>query len=251
MTDRQFQPVKSADRTLEILETLAAAPNRLSLGGLARTLSIPKSSLHGILRTMVQRGWVETDQTGLLFGLGVRALLVGTSYIESDSTVARAQPLLEWLNAEVGETTHLGRLDGSDVVYLAKRESSHPLRMYSAIGRRLPAHSTALGKALLAQRGDAEVVDLLPSPLPRLTPSTITEVDVLLAELATTRAAGYAVDREESTTGIRCYATALPATGRSKDAISVSVPTARLDDALETRIIDLLGQVSNRLPIRA
>jgi len=66
--------------------------------------------------------------------------------------------ILDDLARQFGETVHLGRLDGAHIVYLAKRESVHPLRLYSAIGRRLPAHATALGKALLAERPD-DVVD--------------------------------------------------------------------------------------------
>lgn len=243
----QFQPVKSADRTLEILEVLADSPERIGLGDLARRLSIPKSSLHGILRTMVRRGWVETDESGLLFGLGVRSLLVGASYVERDDAVARTQPLLDWLNSQVDETAHLGRLDGTDVVYLAKRESRHPLRLYSAIGRRLPAHATALGKALLAARDDAEVADLLPAKLATLTPNTIDRRDGLLAELDRIRAAGYAVDREESSEGIRCFAVSLRTSHPPVDAVSVSAPVLRLDTRIEQRIIDALGQANERL----
>ena len=124
----------------------------MALVELARELDIPKSSLHGILRTMIARGWVETDATGTRFGLGVRALQVGAAYLDSDDTVGLVASLLDELAQEFGETVHLGRLDGADVVYIAKRESMHPLRLFSAIGRRLPAHATALGKALLAQR---------------------------------------------------------------------------------------------------
>nr|WP_216853371.1 IclR family transcriptional regulator [Phytoactinopolyspora halotolerans] len=246
MTERQFQPVKSADRTLEILEVLADSTERLSLAHLARALSIPKSSLHGILRTMVQRGWAETDPSGTYFGLGVRALLVGASYVDRDDVVSRTQPLLDRLGAETGETTHLGRLDGSDVVYLAKHESPHPLRMFSAIGRRVPAHSTALGKSLLAERSDAAVADLLPRPLPRLTANTVTDLETLLGELARVRATGHAADREESSDGICCFAVALPTTRPAVDALSVSIPAFRLDDEVERRVVDALTRVRDQ-----
>jgi DNA-binding IclR family transcriptional regulator len=247
VTENQFRPVKSADRTLEILEVLADSTQRLSLAHLARTLSIPKSSLHGILRTMMQRGWVETDASGSLFGLGVRSLLVGASYVQSDDVVSLCQPILDWLGNETGETAHLGRLDGTDVVYLAKRESTHPLRMFSAIGRRLPAHTTALGKALLASRPEAELRRILPAPLPVLTPHTIADIDALLSELDRVRATGVATDQEENSEGIRCFAVALHTGQPPIDAISVSVPAFRLDDNLEELIVRLLREVNNRL----
>jgi DNA-binding IclR family transcriptional regulator len=242
---RAFQPVKSADRVLDVLEALAAGPDRPALGELARRLGIPKSSLHGVLRTMLARGWVRTDATGTRFGLGLRALRVGAAYIDTDDAVALLAPVLDDLATTFGETVHLGRLDGTDIVYLAKRESVHPLRLFSAIGRRLPAHATALGKALLAQHGDDEVTRLLPSPLARLTGRTLTDLAALLADLAATRSAGFAVDREENSEGIVCVAVPVrpaghPAGTACVDAISVSVPVARHSQALQRRIATAL-----------
>ena len=232
--DAEFQPVKSADRALDVLEALAATPGRRSLGELSRSLAIPKSSLSGILRTMVRRGWVAADETGTRFGLGLRALQVGASYVDGDEVVARLAGRLDALAAEFGETVHLGRLAGAVVTYLAKRESVHPLRLYSAIGRHLPAHATALGKALLARRDDA--VGVLPLPLPALTPHTITEPSALRAELAAIRLRGWAADREENSIGIACFAVALTDT----DAISISIPTARLTGEVEARMVAAL-----------
>lgn len=234
-----FQPVKSADRTLDVLEALAAAAQRPTLGELARSLGIPKSSLHGVLRTLQARGWVRVDETGTRFGLGLRALRIGAAFVETDDAVSLLSPVLDDLAARFGETVHLGRLDGADVVYLAKRESIHPLRLFSAIGRRLPAHATALGKALLAEHPDEQLAQRLPTPLPRLTRHTLTDPVALRAELAATRAAGFAVDREENSEGIICVAVAVPARRPGEvsiDAISVSVPTSRYSDALQEGI---------------
>jgi DNA-binding IclR family transcriptional regulator len=243
-----FQPVKSADRTLDVLEALAEARSPQGLGQLARQLGIPKSSLHGILRTLAQRGWVQTDADGTRFQLGLRALRVGTSYVDKDDTVSRAQPVLDWLSEELGEAVHLGRLDGRDVVYLAKRESIHPLRLYSAIGRRLPAHATALGKALLATCSDTELKELLPEQLAPLTRNTITDRTALLQDLDQCRRHGYATDHEENSEGIRCFAVALAPSlpGPATDAISVSIPTFRLDPEQERRAVSLVLQVDDR-----
>ena len=228
--------VKSAARTVEILERLAAAPERPTLGQLARDLGIPKSSLRAILQTLQGRGWVETDATGARFGLGVRALLVGAAYVDADDVVAVTAATLDQLAATFGETVHLARLDGADIVYLAKRESRHPLRLFSAIGRRLPAFTTALGKALLAERTPAEVRAAVPDPMPRLTARSITGLDQLQRELERTRARGYAVDNEENTEGIRCLAVALPRTDPPLDAISLSVPVVRLSKERERQM---------------
>ena len=240
-------PVKSADRTLEVLEALAASPRRRSLVELSRALDIPKSSLHGILRTMARRGWVETDPTGTRFGLGVRALAVGAAYLEADDAVGLVAGVLDDLSRQFGEATHLGRLDGPDVVYLAKRESVHRLRLYSAIGRKLPAHATALGKALLARHPDPD--GQLRWPLPRLTDRTITDRDALHAELARIRERGYAVDREENTEGIVCFAIAVPLADPPVDAISISVPVARIGPESEKRITAALARAMDQLRV--
>lgn len=238
-------PVKSADRTLEVLEALAVSGPR-GLVELARDLGIPKSSLHGLLRTMAQRGWVETDPTGTRFGLGLRALQVGAAYLDSDDAFGLLRGMLDSLAEEFGETVHLGRLDGSDIVYIAKRESVHPLRLFSAIGRRLPAHATALGKALLAERTEAEVDRLLPWPLPALTAHTITAPELVRAELARVRQTGHALDRQENTEGIVCVAMAVPLRSPATDAISLSVPIARLRDDTVPRMAAALRRACDQ-----
>ncbi|MFV2101047.1 IclR family transcriptional regulator [Micromonospora sp. LOL_024] len=235
-----FQPVKSAGRTLDLLELLADQPHPWALGDLAHALGIPKSSLHGLLRTLTGRGWVQADETGTRFRLGLRALRVGAAYLDGDDRVGLLAGVLDELSRRFGEAVHLGRLDGDQVVYLAKRESVHRLRLYSAIGRRLPAHATALGKALLAAHSDQEVDELLSWPPPRLTPHTITDRDALHAALATVRATGYAVDREENTEGIVCVAMAVPLATPAVDAVSVSVPVTRLRPELEASIVTAL-----------
>ena len=223
--------VKSADRTVELLELLAGYSEPLTLSEIHRELNYPKSSLFVLLRTLVARGWVETDRRGTGYSIGVRALLVGTSYLDRDPVIRAATRVLELLRAEINETVHLARLDGADVVYLASRESAHHLRLTSRVGRRVPAHATALGKALLAGLDDAQVDAILPTRLDALTPLTTVDREALYAELAVVRERGYAAERGQNTPGLGCFAVALDYRNPGTDAISCSVPYARLDDA--------------------
>lgn len=239
----EFQPVKSAGRTLDVLEVLADRPGPWTLVDLARELDIPKSSLHGLIRTMTARGWVRADDTGTRFRLGLRALRVGAAYLDGDDSVGLLNAVLDELSRRLGETVHLGRLDGDQIVYLAKRESTHRLRLFSAIGRRLPAHATALGKALLAGHPPADVDRLLTWPLAQLTPRTVTDRGELHQALAAIRETGYAVDREENADGIMCFAMAVPLTDPPTDAVSVSVPTSRLDAETERRVVAALTEL--------
>ncbi len=159
--------VKSAVRTVELLEYFAGRPGMHSLAAVQEAVGYPKSSLYMLLRTLVDLGWVETDATGTRYGIGVRALLVGTSYIDGDEVVAAARPTLDRLSDDTTETIHLARLDGTNVVYLATRQSQHYLRPFTRVGRRLPAHSTSLGKALLSTYTDEQVRKMLPRRCPR------------------------------------------------------------------------------------
>jgi DNA-binding IclR family transcriptional regulator len=246
-SDAGAPPVKSAARTVELLEYLARQRGRRSLGDIQSDLGYPKSSLYVLLQTLVAHGWCETDQTGSLYGLGVRALLAGTSYLDADEVVAAAGAVLDWLVQATSETVHLARLDGPDVVYLATRESPHYLRPFSRVGRRLPAHATSLGKALLAERGDDEVRRLLPHPLPALTERTLVTPEDLFPELARTRRRGYAVDREENTVGLRCFGVALRLRVPAIDAVSCSVPVARMTGGRPKEIVAALLTAREKL----
>lgn len=222
--------VKSSERTLDVLELLAVSTTQPTLTEMSRILGLPKSSLYKLLSTMERRGWIESDDvTHTRYRIGLRALLAGSRYVDADAIVQLTEPLLNSLSEQFSEATHLGRLEGSDVVYLAKRESTHPLRMYSAVGRRLPAHATAMGKAMLAQRTWDEVDALLPDPLAALTVHTITSRPALRDELERVRERGYAVDDQESADMLRAVAVALPRVGNVANALSISAPVTRLE----------------------
>lgn len=243
------EPVKSAERVLRILEHLAEEREPRALADLARDLEIPKSSLHGLLRTMLDRGWVEAVGADR-FGLGVRSLLVGTSYVDADDVVSLSAETLDWLAGTLQEAVHLGRLDGVDIVYLAKRESPHPLRMFSAIGRRLPAYSTAMGKAVLATRLGAGLDAHLPRRLEALTPNTHRTRRSLLEDLRLTVDRGFARDNQENAQGLVCLAVALPTADPPQDAISCSVPSTRLSPEREAEILDRLLEARQRITDR-
>jgi DNA-binding IclR family transcriptional regulator len=233
--------VKSAARTVELLELLASRQNRPArLRELSEALGAPRSSVYALIRTLVERGWVRTDPTGTLYSVGIRALLAGTTYLDTDPYLRIVQPLINDLGVELDETIHFGRLDRIDIVYLATKESSRYIRPFSRVGRRLPAYSTAMGKSLLAERLDAGFDAHVPrEPVP-LTPNTLTDHDALTRDLEQTRERGYAVDNEENYAGITCFGLALRYTGPPMDAISCSVPIAGLDEGRRREIIEAM-----------
>ncbi|HVV09197.1 IclR family transcriptional regulator [Amycolatopsis sp.] len=239
---RGVRDVKSAGRTVEVLEVLGSLDGQpISLRGLAERMDVPRSSLYALLQTLVNRGWVRTDATGSLYSIGVRALLVGTSYIDGDARLSAAKPYLDALGDKVGETVHFARLDGPDIVYLATRESRQHLRPFSRVGRRLPAYVTSLGKAILAEYAEADVEKLLPSEMPALTSHTLDRAG-LLGDLVGVRERGYAIDNEEGTVGLRCFGMALRYEQPVSDAISCSVPLARLTPEIEDLVVAALAE---------
>jgi DNA-binding IclR family transcriptional regulator len=244
--DAGYRPVKSASRTLDVLEAMATAPR--TLPELTRELGIPKSSLHGLLRTLTERGWAQSTAGGTQFRLGLRAVQMAFAYVDADEAVVRLSPFLDQLAESTGETVQHARLDGDNIVYLAKRDSPHPVRLISTVGSRLPAHATALGKALLSARDDATIRATLHLPLRALTPSTITEWQALRAELARTRERGYSIDDSEAADGLRCFAVTVPGPQPPTDAVSVSVPTYRLDPDREADLVRRLLAVREQLP---
>ncbi len=240
--------VKSAVRTVELLEYLAARqddPARLR--EISDALDMPRSSAHALLRTLVAQGWVRSDPTGTLYGIGIRALLVGTSYLDSDPYLPLITPFLEDLRADLDETFHVGRLDGTDIVYLATRESKQYSRVSNRVGRRLPAYTTSLGKALLAERFGAQRDEHLPTTLKPLTRHTIAERTHLDRELDDVRVRGYAFDNEENTLGLRCFAVPLRYCRPAQDAISASVPVDRLTPQRERDIVEALQTMGDKV----
>ena len=240
---KNYTPVKSAARAIEILEILAArggVPARLV--DLAEELDAPRSSVHALIRTLCDVGWVRTDATGTVYTLGLRCLLVGTSILDSDPYVRVARPILSDLRDNLGETVHFGRIEQDKIVYLATFEGGKEIRPFTRVGRAMPTYCTSLGKALLAARGE-----LPDPPLEPLTPQTITNIDTLKTELNEAHIQGFAFDHEENTPGISCVGVPLKYTNPISDAISCSVPVARMTAPYREKVTAALLEAAARI----
>jgi IclR family acetate operon transcriptional repressor len=245
--DEPASGVKSARRTIELLEAFADNRAWTSPAELHVRTGFPRSSLHGLLRTLRELGWIEADEAGTRFRLGVRALICGTAYLDRDPVIPLATEALERVREATGFTAHFARLNGDQVVYLETRESRHSQHLISRVGRTLPAHVTALGKALLAELADDELGALLPPRLIPATGNTITDREVLRAELTVIRERGYATEREESKLGVACAAAVVPYRIPATDAMSCSMPAETITEAEAHRVGKLLHQVTAEL----
>lgn len=254
MNELASQPVvKSAARGLDVLELLASNPDGLTLSEICAALSLPKSSAHALLGTLLGRAYLMQGRREHTYRLGPRLFEMGNAYLRGIDLVRDGHEVIRAVAAESGETVHLATLDGRDVLYVAKEEGTSAVRMVSAVGRRFPAYGTGVGKMLLSALGEAELGELYPldRPLESLTATTITDAAVLRAELELTRARGYALDREESTEGLRCVAAPVcDGSGKVVAAMSISVPTMRYAPERQAELLALVRQGAQRLSVR-
>jgi len=223
--------VKSAERVLDLIETLAGNEPGLSFPALSQITGFPKSSLHALLGVLTARRYLAFDETTRLYSLGSKIWENGQAYLKGRDIVRDSLDAMRGIVALLNETVQLASLDGTENVYLAKVDSTHPLRLQSDVGGRLSAHATGLGKALLASLADAEVRSRFArKPLAGMTPNTITTMPALLEELAVVRRTGYSVDNEEYTPGLFCIAVPIRDHLRQTvAAVSVSFPLLRID----------------------
>ena len=229
MTDLSTATSTSVERAFELLDLIAAAPDGLSLSELTALAPRSKSTTHRYVATLLGLGVVRRDDAGRLRP-GLKLLELAVALLEGDDLRATAGPLLADLARHTGETVHLGVLSEGEVVYIAKIESPHSVRLVSRIGARVPLHCSAMGKALLASLSPEELdAALAGRSRERRTPHTLTGAAELRAEIERVRASGIAIDDEENEAGVRCLGAAIagPA-GTAAGAISVSAPAGRM-----------------------
>jgi DNA-binding IclR family transcriptional regulator len=243
VADQRAGAVKSADRVLTLLEYLAEV-KQAPFAAIVRDLGLPNSSCHQLLQTVSARGFIEFDEATRMFRVGSRLWEVAQSYAMAADLTAIAQPLMDQLRDQTLETVQLAQLDGLDNVYLAISESPHPMKLVSAVGSRLSAHATGLGKVLLSSLDPAELERRLDDgELTRYTDRTITTRKAMRAALAEIRERGYGEDNEEYVIGCRCLAMPLhDANGTTVAALSVSVPTPRFDETVARKVRTALSE---------
>jgi DNA-binding IclR family transcriptional regulator len=200
----------------------------LTLTELATRSGVPKTTVHRLAAALVE--WGALERVYGEYRLGLRLFELGGSVPRWRIIREAALPFMQDLLKTTHETIHLAILDGRHVLYLEKIHGHRAPSIVSRYGGRLPAHCTALGKALLAFSGDEARAEVFRQPLERRTPHTITVPAVLRAELEETGRRGYAIDREEGNLGVQCVAAPiLNPRGKAVAALSTSVPSDRFE----------------------
>lgn len=229
--------VQSIERTLDLLEILSTHDGAKSLSELSSVSGLPQPTIHRLLRTLASRGYVRRV-VGRRYALGSRLIPLGESAVKQLG--ASSLPVLRQVVEQLDETANMAVLDGDLVSYIAQVPSTQSMRMFTEVGRRVHAHDTGVGKAILAQLGnDAVRAIVTRAGMPTPTVKSLGSVEVLLEDLQTCRERGYAVDDGEREIGVRCIA--VPVLGApTPTALSVSGPALRLDAAFEERALPIL-----------
>jgi IclR family transcriptional regulator, acetate operon repressor len=232
-----MEQVQSIKRAFELLELMAESEGELTVSELASRSGLAATTVHRMLQTLVVDGYVRQEAS--------RAYALGPRLIHLGGTASRrlgswARPFMARVAEATGETVNLAVLEADEVVYIAQIPSRHNLRMFTEIGRRLPPHCTAAGKALLGQRSDPDVLTTLRRvKMTAFTPRTITDEDDFIQHLEFVRQQGYAVEDGEHEAGVRSLA--VPVLGAPRNmAIAVSAPEARLSTTDAARLVPMM-----------
>ena len=239
--------IQSVSRALDILEAFAVGQEELGVTELSRKLKLHKNNVFRLLATLETRGYVDQDRDTGNYRLGMKTFEVASVFLHHLGLAKQAHPVLEQLAAETGETAYLAVLEGPWALCVDVVETSHAVRVVSQLGRRLPAHATALGKAQLALRPQEELEQLWKQhELTAVTPRTITDATRLAEELAQAAGEGGALEDEEHAPGVRGFAAPVrDYQKRVVGAIGVVGPVLRL--TLER----LHGEVAPRVRVAA
>jgi DNA-binding IclR family transcriptional regulator len=227
--DDELDLATSVGKALTLLSALGSSTMPVGVTALARQTNVAKSTAFRLLAMLEQRGLVE--RVGSRYRLGVKVFELGNSipYCRPRSLRDVALPYLVELCNRAAATVHLAVRDGLDVLYIEKLYGHDAVASPSHVGGRVPAHCTALGKSLLAFSGDRHVVERAAGSLEARTPYTITAPALFAQELLKVRAAGFAIDREESRIGLTCVAApVLDERGLAIASISLSGRTSHL-----------------------
>ena len=237
--------VPAVTRALDILELFLDLPEA-SAPEITERLGLPRTTVHELVTTLAARSYlVPVPGQPTRYRLGMRVFLLGSSYAERLDLAGEAQEVAGRIAGACDETVHVALLEGTEVVYIAKVDSTHPVRMVSAVGRRLPAHCTGVGKMLLSALS-AEALDVhypRNRELPAMTPRSITSPAKLRTHLAEVRKAGVAYDTCESNDAVQCVAAPVyDRTGAMVAAMSISVPSIRWDRQRRTEWTKLVRE---------
>lgn len=241
---------RATSRVLDVLELIVENRQGYTLTEICEKIGAPKSSMFPIVHTLAGRGYLSLNETSLKYAIGSMAFQVGNSYLDHFDIMEEVQKELQNIVNVCAETCYFGIRNGGEVLYLKKVDSPQAIRMIAAVGAKLPAYGTGIGKALLADFTLQQLRRLYPDGLKPLTEHTLTNMDILDSQLQAVRKEGFAFEVEESNQHIRCIAVPVRKNSQVVAAVSVAVPIFRYTEEKAELIKHLLQNAKTKLEER-
>ena len=236
-------------RGLDILTLLSEENQGMELFRVAKALALPKSSCSVLLHTLLDKGFLRYEEKSARYLLTPRLFELGSAALREGTVESLLRSAIREVARASEETVHCGLLDGDEVVYIDKVESTQSIRMTSRVGLRMPLYATAMGRAILAAMPKKQAETLLAgTELSPLTHHTVTDRRALRSLLNQVRVQGYATEYEETNPGVCCVGVAIQLPdGHPGYALSVSMPLFRGDDQAMARYAALLREAKEKV----
>lgn len=256
MAAKEIYSVPSVIRALDLLELIALSKGGRSVTEMSRTLEIPISSTDLIAKTLERQGYLKKETRTRKYFIGLKLVNLSRSALNSLALRQEAKALLQRLMEQTGLTVHMAVLENNGAIFVDKIERLGATKLASFVGRRVDAHCTGVGKALLAFLPPGEFEQQITARgLAKHNENTIISLNALRRELAKVRELGYALDDEEDELGVRCIGAAiLGHEGRPIAAISVAGTTEQIPidyvRAVAEKVKYAAANISSRLAYR-
>lgn len=249
--DWSASTLHSVDKALAVVELLMRRTEPLPARIIAQEAGINRTTTHRLLNALMHRGWIEKPPGTASYRLSLKFLALAHVSTQIRSFLEEVRPAMEHLSRLSRETVHLGVLDGWEVLHIDKVESLERVGVSSKIGSRGALHTTGLGKALLAASPDELLEDYLAYAASPGAAVRVPDPEALRAEIALTRARGYAIDNEDDSIGVRCLGVAIRGAGGAPlFAMSLTGPSPRFTleqvEALAPEVVATADALSRR-----
>jgi len=197
--------VQSLERAFDIIELLSENASGMNLSEISDTLSLPASTVYRIVNDLVERGYVHKEKTRNLYKIGLRFIDLSSQYLNNLELKTEARPYLAELCHQVNYSVFLAIMVEDDICYIDRLDPYKTSRGYSIIGQRRSLFSTSLGKSLILDHSDGEILELIEKKgIPQYTPYTITDPQKFLMEMHESRTRGWTSDNQEDRLDFQC-----------------------------------------------
>lgn len=242
--------LQSLDRALGVL-TAIAREESVALSDLARAVDVPTATVHRILTTLDNHGFVAFDGDRQEWMIGVEAYRTGASFLKRSNVLDVGRSFLRRLMQDSGETANLAVPDGPEVVFVGQVETLNPIRAFFAPGTRTSMHASGTGKAILAALNSTALERTLSQmELTEFTQNTLSTRQSLEQDLAGIRDRGWSFDAEERYTGMSCVGAAIFDSEQEPCAgISVSGPSVRFKPDRANALGSLVAQAAREITL--